>query len=298
MKSLLLSTWLLFSSAALAKQTGQSVQKNPNTWTFDITWKDSDGKSHEAHFSLDTDLIKADIQEPLHFMPRKASQYQAQAINKWAKDLKAVKVKAQPKGKKVSISASGKGLKRVRTKLKEAKAVGEAAQIEYIEQNDYTFLAGKVVPDHIKHIKTYADDLSPLVEALGGPTQDPREFANKALSFTQSIPYEKRGRKPDKYRRPLSMIGRNKGDCDSKTVLFLALMHEAYPQMPLAVIYIPGHAFGAIGIEGQRGELSFRADGQSWVAVEPVGPAMNPIGQVGGKSKRRIRFRSFKIKSL
>ena len=298
MKSLFLFSWLILSSTAFSKQTNQSVNKNPEQWTFDIKWKDSSGKTHRAQFSLDTEIIKADIQEPLHFRPRKASQYQAQAINQWAKDLKGVKVKAKARGKKVRISASGKGINKVRKKLKKAKAIGKEAQKEYVIQNDYTYLKGKVVPDHLKHVKAYSSDLSPLVAALGGPTENPRVFANKALSFTQVIPYERRGRKPDKYRRPLSMIGRNKGDCDSKTVLFLALMHEAYPQMPLAVVYIPGHAFGAIGISPQSGDLSFRSGGQQWVAVEPVGPALNPIGKVGRKSKRRVRVKGYKIKSM
>jgi hypothetical protein len=298
MKLVLIFAMCILSFSANAKQTKQNVNKSSNEWTFNIKWKDSTGKLHSAQFSLDAPTVKADIQEPLHFKLKKSSQYQAQEINRWAKDLKGVRVKASVRGKKVSIQASGKGLKRVRKKLKEAKAVGEEAAEKYVEQNGYTFLKGKIVPDHIQHIEDYADDLAPLVAALGGPTKDPRTFANKALSFAQSIPYEKRGRKPDKYRRPLSMIGRNKGDCDSKTVLFLSLMHEAYPEMALGVIYIPGHAFGAIDIEPQKGDVTFRADGQQWVAVEPVGPAMNPVGKIGGKSRRRLFFRSFKILSL
>ena len=298
MTSLFLYAWLLWSTASLAKQTHQSVQKNNDTWTFDIKWKDQSGQVHQVQFSLDSQTVKTDIQEPLHFRARKASQYQAQAINDWAKETKGVRVKAKARGKKVRISASGKGINKVRRKLKKAKAVGKTAQNDYVAQNGYTYLKGKVVPDHLKHITTYADDLRPLVSALGGPTDDPRVFAEKALSFTQAIPYERRGRKPDKYRRPLSMIGRNKGDCDSKTVLFLALMHEAYPQMPLAVVYIPGHAFGAIGIAPDRGELSFRSGGQQWVAVEPVGPALYPIGKVGRKSKRRLKVKGYKIKSM
>ena len=64
----------------------------------------------------------------------------------------------------------------------------------------------------------------PVPTCVLGGQQEPRVFANKALSFTQAIPYGE-GRKPDKYRRPLSMIGRNKGDCDSKQSCFCA-MHK------------------------------------------------------------------------
>jgi hypothetical protein len=293
-----LFTVFLSLSNAEAKQKSHSVEKNPTEWEFQIKWHDANNKVHSAQFSLNTGMIKSDIQEPLNFPMKKSAQFQAQSINRWSRDLKGVKIKASTKGAKVSIRASGKGLFKVRRKLKEAKSVGEKATEKFVEDNGYTFLNGKVIPDHLGHVVEYSDDLSPLVEALGGPTKDPRVFANRALSFAQTIPYEKRGRKPDKYRRPLSLVGRNKGDCDSKTVLFLAIMNDAYPNMPLGVVYIPGHAFGAIGIEPERGDVHFRANGQHWVGVEPVGPAVVPVGKLGRKSRRRIRFRSFKIKSI
>jgi len=108
--------------------------------------------------------------------------------------------------------------------------------------------------------------------------------------MVQSIPYEQRAKVSDLYRRPLSVLGRNKGDCDSKTVLFLALMHEAYPDLPVAIVYRPGHAYAALGLERQRGDMRFREDGQVWVGVEPVGPAVRSIGEVRGKSRRRAKL--------
>jgi hypothetical protein len=104
----------------------------------------------------------------------------------------------------------------------------------------------------------------------------------------QSIPYEK-AKKRDRYRRPLSLLGRNRGDCDSKSTLFLALMHQAWPELPLAMVYIPEHAFVALGIEPEQGESKLREDGQVWLLAEPVGPRMAPLGELGKRSKRRAR---------
>ena len=295
MNILWLWCWL---SLAFAKQVDHSVQKGDKKWTFDIEWTTKNGKHHDTHFTLNTDLIKEDLDEPLYFKLNKASQYQAKKINKWAKKQTGVTIKASSRRGKVSIRVSGHNRKTMRKKLKQAKGVGEKALEEYLRKNGYIEIRGKIMPDHIRHIKEASDDLAPLVKGLGGATTDPRVFARKALMFTQSIPYEKRGAKPDKYRRPLSSLGRNKADCDSKVVLYLALMHEAYPEMPLAVVYISGHAFGAIGIEGKKGDVRFRAKGQKWVAVEPVGPALSRVGELSAKSRRHIRTKRYHIRKL
>ena len=155
-----------------------------------------------------------------------------------------------------------------------------------------------IVPDHIRHVEEYTDELKPIVDALGGATKDPRIFGNKALAFVQNIPYEKRALVKDRYRRPLSLIGRNKGDCDSKTVLYLSLMKSAYPQMSVAVVYIKGHAFGALEIEPKKGDKVIRKDGKKYVAVEPVGPKVARMGKVGPKSRRSLAVKRYRLRIL
>ena len=92
-----------------------------------------------------------------------------------------------------------------------------------------------------------------------------------------------------RYRRPLSLLGRNKGDCDSKSTLFLALMHQAWPDLPVGMVYIPEHAFVALGIEPERGDAKLEDEGRSWLLAEPVGPRTAPAGEVDKKSRRRAR---------
>ena len=106
----------------------------------------------------------------------------------------------------------------------------------------------------------------------------------------QSIPYEMRVKVSDRYRRPLSILGRNKGDCDSKSVLFLALMRQAWPETQSAMVYIKGHAFAALGIEAERGDDTVKVDGDRWVGVEPVGPSLAQAGELGKTSRRKARW--------
>jgi len=282
---------LLAAGPAAAQQTNYSVKKGDSMWHFKVNWKDAEGERHEVNYALPTRYLKEDLEEPLKYKPRKAAKYVSKAVNEWAGTQRGVKIKAKINSEDgVDISGSGKDGDKLDAAMEAVEQVRDDAMERYLTQNGYTTLDDMIIPDHGLHVREYADDLAPLVNALGGPTDDPREFGALALSYVQSIPYEQRARVSDRYRRPLSILGRNIGDCDSKTVLYLAMMHQAYPELPLAMVYIKGHAYGALGVEAERGDRTFKADGQAWVGVEPVGPAVAAVGDLGKYSRRKSRF--------
>jgi hypothetical protein len=294
---------MLFSlllTTALADQVKFDVDKGAQKWSFEVVWTDAVDKRHKAEFKLPADNIKADLDQPLRYKPKEANEFAAKAVNRWAKNRgKGPKVKATANAKGVSIAVTdAKNTKVAKKALREAVDVRDKAWKTYRDNNGFTLLDGAVVPDHAKHVRQYTDDVKPLVKALGGPTKDPRKFGNKALSFVQSIPYEKSGKKRDKYRRPLSMLGRNKGDCDSKVVLYLALMRAAYPNVDSGVVYIPGHAYAAVGLDPVVGDARLKKDGSTWLLVEPVGPAVVSMGTVGRKSRRRARRGAVDLKEV
>ena len=107
----------------------------------------------------------------------------------------------------------------------------------------------------------------------------------------QTIPYEARKRKGGDpgYRRPLALLSRNRGDCDSKSVLFLALVHGRLPDLPLAVVYVPEHALVGIGLDGERGDRTFRDDGVRYIYAEPVGPALHPLGETAPEDRKAAK---------
>lgn len=285
----MLAALLLLLSIALADQVEFDVDKGERRWSFDVTWTDAGDKRHHATFTLPAEAVKEDLDEPLRYKPNEANKFAAQAVNRWAAERKGPTVKATASRKGVSIRVSGKDRGKMRAALREAEQVRDRAYAEYMRKTGFTLLDGAVIPDHTRHVREYADDVMPLVEALGGPTKDKTVFAEKALSYVQSIPYEKASLKRDRYRRPLSLLGRNRGDCDSKVVLYLALMKAAYPKLDSAVVYIPGHAYAALGIEPGKGQARLKKGGTTWLLVEPVGPAVSPLGKVGRKSRRRAR---------
>ena len=82
---------------------------------------------------------------------------------------------------------------------------------------------------------------------------------------------------------------RNRGDCDSKATLYLALLKAAHPDLESGFVYIKGHAYVGLGLTPKKGDMVFEANGAKWVIAEPVGPALMPVGQAGKKSEKKAK---------
>lgn len=300
-----LATLLLAVALALpasAKQNAWNVEQGAATWTFDVRWTDADGKKHKVNFDLPAADVEEDLEERVRFRMNEATKYAAAEVNAWGKTLSGgTRVTATAKkGGRVELSAKGTDKSAMKDALSKAQTVQKKAMSKYAKDHGFTMSdEGSIRPAHAFHANRYSDDMGPIVEALGGATKNKRAFADKALSFVQAIPYEKSPNNRDRFRRPLSLLGKNQGDCDSKVVLYLAIMRKAYPKLPLAVINIPGHAYAAIGLDAQKGDDKLKIDGKKWVAVEPVGPAMHPVGELdknSAKYAKKGKFDAYKVR--
>ena len=164
--------------------------------------------------------------------------------------------------------------------MRDTQAAADEALDAWMADNGWTRHKRKLLPDHAGLVEDYSDDVRPVAEALSQGLDltddaDRRAFADRTLSMVQGIPYEKRKGGGDKgYRRPLAVLAKKRGDCDSKTVLYLAILRAAMPRLDAAVVYIPRHTFGAVGLPAESGEVCVRVDGEKLVMVEPVGPAL------------------------
>jgi len=286
---------LVLTSPAMAKNKVQTT-KGSSTWTFNVQWTDIKGKKRKLKYSLPAKTIGKDIDRRLKFNRGAANHRIVEAINAYGKKLKGARIKAKQVKGEIKIEGSGSP-----SKLKKAKAelpkVQEKALNTFMRRNGWTRLDGKIIPNHASHAARYADDVLPLAKALGADTLSQRDFAEKAIGFVQAIPYDIRKDGRDKgYRRPLSVLARNRGDCDSKATLYLALLKAAHPDLESGFVYIKGHAYVGLGLKVRPNDFTFEADGRDWVIAEPVGPAMMPVGKAGPKSERkakhgRIEFR-------
>ena len=262
---------------------------------FEMTFTDETGHERTVRFSLSKNAVAADLDTPLGFPYEDAVAAQVKAARRHAATCDGVKVKVRGRSKGISVSVSGTDRRAMRRALKETNEAAEEGLEAFIERRRWTRHRGKLLPDHARLAHDYSDDLVPLADVLSrdfdlDTEEGRRGFALHTLRFVQAIPYEKRKGGGDKgYRRPLAVLARNKGDCDSKSVLYLAILRAALPDLAAAVVYIPQHTFVAIGLERADGELTVKVDGQRLVIAEPVGPATTALGDGAKRSRCRAR---------
>ena len=162
-----------------------------------------------------------------------------------------------------------------------AQEAMEKRQARWMVENEvFEFDKGMLSYDHARIAAARAKAVAPVAAALRKGTRSDREFVERTLRFTQSIPYQKGKRGQDSgFQRPLALLARNKGDCDGKSALFLALIRAELPNVPLAMVYVPGHALVGVGIKPQKGDRTFRMDGRTYVMAEPSAPVHSLSGR-------------------
>ncbi len=280
---------LIFTLALAAPAAVQSSFNSADRGdTLELRWtfEDETGKARSVEVALPESKVERDNDIPKNFPAKDAAQAQAKAVREYADRLRGVelKVKASKSGT-LSMSASGKAGK-VGDALSGAKAVAEAELERWLDKHRYTRLRNDaIIQDHAQLAADYADEVAPLAQALAQGSPDALTYVARSLAFVQAIPYEKKKNGDSAgYRRPLSVLAKNKGDCDSKSTLFLALVRAGHPELASTVVYVPNHAFAGVALEPEAGERAFTRDDVRYVGVEPVGPAKAPIGDVSGKA--------------
>jgi len=290
---------LLLLCSAFAGQTSFTTQAGPREQSFEIAWKDAAGQAQRVAFALPAGAVARDLSLPVRLPLKKAAEAQAEGVRAYAAGVKGptVKVATRTDGS-VRISATGRDSGRVREALEGAEAARDAALDRFLDQQRWVRDdKGRLRPDHARVASEYAASVRPVAEALGMVGADPRDGLARALGFVQSIKYErkKKSGKDAGFRRPLATLAANTADCDGKSALFLALARAAYPDLPLAMVYIPEHAFVGVGVEPGKGERTFKHDKVRYVLAEPVGPAMAPLGEGAKPSQRRAAWGAIEV---
>ncbi len=287
-------------AAPAAKQGHFDVDKGKAEWTLHYTFSDERNKPRKLDVTLPTGAVAKDNETKLQVPKAAAVKAQVAAVRRYAKRTKGPDISAKAQNGGVSISVRGKSAARMQDALDGAKAAAEGALNVYLARHRYTRLKnGGIVPDHARLADQYADDVMPLADALAADAPDARTYVARALAFTQAIPYEAGKNRADRgYRRPLSVLARNRGDCDSKSTLFLALVRARHPELGATVVYVPNHAFAGVALEAQPGERSFEREGVRYVGMEPVGPAKVRVGQVSGASGWHLFWGSAEARAL
>ena len=244
------------------------------------------GEGGSASFTLSLDAVRADLALSGAHPVNELVEARANAVRAWAdarpaseRAVSTVEVTVQ--GGKLTYDVASSAADGANTTLAAAQAVSERARGAFLLEHGYEDANGLIRPAHARLVVEYAARVGPVAEALARPLESDEAFAARALAFVQAIPYERRSDAGDTYRRPLAVLDGDRGACDSKAVLYLALVRAHSPSVSTALLYIPGHLYVGLDVvgDGTRVEL----DGHSYLVAEPAGPGALPLGRLDGR---------------
>jgi len=276
--------------AGNAKQVSHSIEEGPSETTLHFAWQGAGTGKESISVVVSTAEIEADKEVKRKIQLKDLYDELAKAARQSGKKRKQVKLTAKATPKGVQLGASGPR-KAAKAAMAEAQDAMEARRQSWMVENQvFEVESGALSYDHVAVVADRTSAVAPVASALREGTSSEREFIKRTLGFAQAIPYQKGKRGADSgFQRPMALMARNKGDCDGKAALFLALIHAELPDVPLAMVYIPGHALVGLGIPPKDGDKTFKHNGKTFVYAEPVGPGALPLGQVAPPNKRAVK---------
>ena len=306
---------VLLADLARAGQLAWNLEERGEVTTRDARWTDAAGRPRALRADVPTAAIQADLDEPVALDLRTVNTEVVARVNAWARTSETP-VKARTKRDSIEMEVTAGSRGEADRALARAVEVRDRSRVEVLQEHDLMVLGDTgITADHARLATRYDDALRGLAAALAGTpatpeddagddegalaettrkgtpprlTPDPvRAYARRALGFVQSIPYRAGGDK--RVRKPMGVLAKDKGDCDSKSTLYLALLHARYPELRTAMVYVPGHALVALEIPARPGDHVLTANGRAWVLVEPVGPGMTRIGEIGDHARKHLR---------
>ncbi len=168
----------------------------------------------------------------------------------------------------------------------------------------------RIAADSSTGLRELARTLQRVIIASAPPTlkqryqQDERALVVAGLlNFVQSIPYDPLqsadGLRGVAFLMPEQVLTQNRGDCDSKSVLMMALLKALYPELTQAIVYIPEHAFLAVALPPPTGnEQTLQIGDTLFLPLEVAGPAEIPPGVTGEKSRLAILNQQYQYNLL
>ncbi|TKW61443.1 MAG: hypothetical protein DI628_02150 [Blastochloris viridis] len=152
-----------------------------------------------------------------------------------------------------------------------------------------------IQPDHpaiaVRYTKAMGPVAKAIMEQVPGASESPRAFINAALTWLQSIPYDTLQNRSTSngagFQTPYGLIGNNLGDCDTKATALAALIRAAYPTIPLAIVYVPEHAFLGIGLPQTKEDFALRTEQGTFILADATGPGLTPLGYIDPRTQSK-----------
>lgn len=297
--------------SVIGKQTSFIKRNTANGMQFDYSWSDA-GHIKELKFVLSAEDLENLPTSSAAYNPMLSQNFVRQSLLRYAKtvDPKIAKISIRQSGNTLKMKVSGSNQAQIdeinvilNEKYKEADA-------QYLSDNYYVPFKSErgneaIKQDHKRYALESYENLTPIVSAIKKQLDNPnneREFINFALNWLQAIPYDtledRISSNGSGFAAPRELLLFNKGDCDSKSTLFLALLKAYNPNIGAKMILLPQHALVGINLRPTKTDAIISQNNEIYVLAEPTGPAMHKLGTIDPSSQLSIRNRQFTSESF
>ncbi len=270
------------------------------------TYSNRAGEPQRLFFRLSAEDIASGSAEFRDWDDVAAQSAAVQAVQVKARELETPNLKAEitpvSRGMRIRLmGTNGASDKEQLNTLRDALDQTYTTSIQtYAKQNYYRATMesanrATIQPDHpaiaVRYTKAMGPVAKAIMEQVPGASESPRAFINAALTWLQSIPYDTLQNRSTSngagFNTPYGLIGENLGDCDTKATALAALIRAAYPTIPLAIVYVPEHAFLGIGLPQTKTDFALRTEQGTFVLADATGPGLTPLGYIDPRTQAK-----------
>lgn len=296
---------LLCGLLALPAVAGQRYFNNYGG-QLNVGWQDREGKTQQLTYRLEAGKLPPLIAyRPTRMQEDILQQLLQQAVIEFPEVQFSLSRPEQTLNIK-SRNAEQAGAAEAWVKPEQARLEQEWLKQHYFQRFTPPDGNTAIKQDHVRIALESRQELAPLADQLKrqGTTEleARQQTVAQVLDFIQAIPYRlldgESGRAGKGFLSPRQVLEQNEGDCDSKVTLMAALLAQLFPELPQAMVFVPNHALLAVALPAKPGDATLSWEGQSYLLMEPTGPAQLPMGQLAPTSKTLIDSRQWSLQPV
>jgi hypothetical protein len=289
------------STVSIAEQSKFSRFDLGDKVQFNYRWFDHQRNEQELTFTLPKTTLFDHFRTFKNYKPQYSQAYVLKRLKNYCTKhpFEQVSINFIEDDKQIKIHIKAKTQEEIDNVYQKLEQLKKQYLNEYLAKNNYhtfTNYLGEtaIKPDHIKIAARSVADVKVLKAIIleKVSVQNIRKVTNYVLSFVQSIPYavlESRSNTGENsFYPPLTLLYKNKGDCDSKVTLTAAILRALMPRIKMVIIYIDNHALLGIELLPKADEITLNYQGVTYVLAEPTGPALYPLGQLDHFTKQAV----------
>ena len=301
-RSLSLLLGMLLALPASAEQT----YFNSNGGQLNVGWQDREGQPQQLSYRLEAGKLPPLIA----YRPARMQEEVLQSLLRQAA-LEFPEVQFSLSRPSLALSLKSRNADKAREASLWVKPEQTRLEAEWLKQHYFQPFtppdgAPAIKQDHVRIALESRAELAPLAEQLKQEGATETEARQKTvahmLDFIQAIPYQlldsQSGRSGKGFLSPRQVLEQNRGDCDSKVTLMAALLAQRFPELKQAMVFVPGHALLEVALPAGPGQATLSWQGESYLLLEPTGPAQLPMGQLAPTSKTLVDSKQLSVQPV